>query len=59
VYARFGVGRALRALGRSREAVPLLEQAVAWMTADGIDWSDATLFQEELTAALAAADQPK
>jgi tetratricopeptide (TPR) repeat protein len=28
--ARFAVGKALRALGRSSEAVPLLEQAVAW-----------------------------
>ena len=29
-YARFGVGRALNALVRPREAVPLLKQAVAW-----------------------------
>jgi hypothetical protein len=28
--ARYAVGKALRALGRSEEAVPLVEQAVAW-----------------------------
>ena len=52
-YSRFGVARALRALGRPREAVPLLEQAVAWMSADGRDWPDGHLFREELTAARA------
>src|SRR5262249_26216355 len=53
-YARFGLGRALHALGRPLEAVPVLEQAVAWMTADGRDWSDARLFREELAAARAS-----
>ncbi len=55
-YARFGVARALRALDRPREAVPLLEQAVAWMTCDGRDWSDARLFRDELAAARAACE---
>ena len=49
--ARFAVGKALRALGRSSEAVPLLEQAVAWAeqsrTPDG--W-----FHEELAEEYAA-----
>jgi tetratricopeptide (TPR) repeat protein len=53
-YARFGIARALRALGRPREAVPLLEQAVAWMSFDGRDWPDARLFREELAAARAS-----
>jgi tetratricopeptide (TPR) repeat protein len=53
-YARFGVGRALRALGRSREAVPLLEQAVAWISVDGRDEPDALRFREELAAARAS-----
>jgi tetratricopeptide (TPR) repeat protein len=33
--ARYAVGKALRALGRSDEAVPLLEQAVAWAEGEG------------------------
>jgi tetratricopeptide (TPR) repeat protein len=33
--ARYAVGKALRALGRSEEAIPLLEQAVAWAEAAG------------------------
>ena len=33
--ARWTVGKALRALGRSNEAVPLLEQAVAWAETSG------------------------
>jgi tetratricopeptide (TPR) repeat protein len=49
--ARFAVGKTLRALGRSSEAVPLLEQAVAWAerskAPDG--W-----FHEELAEAYAA-----
>ena len=53
-YARFGIARALRALGRPREAVPLLEQAVAWMSVDGRDWPIARLFREELAAARAS-----
>ena len=33
--ARYAVGKALRALGRSEEAVPLVEQAVAWAESEG------------------------
>ena len=33
--ARYAVGKALRALGRSDEAVPLVEQAVAWAASEG------------------------
>jgi tetratricopeptide (TPR) repeat protein len=33
--ARYAVGKALRALGRSAEAVPLVEQAVAWAESEG------------------------
>jgi tetratricopeptide (TPR) repeat protein len=33
--ARYAVGKALRGLGRSDEAIPLLEQAVAWATEQG------------------------
>ncbi len=33
--ARYAVGKALRALGRSDEAVPLVEQAVAWAASSG------------------------
>jgi tetratricopeptide (TPR) repeat protein len=49
--ARFTVGKALRALGRSAEAVPLLEQAVAWATNAGAPdgW-----FHEELAEEYAA-----
>jgi tetratricopeptide (TPR) repeat protein len=49
--ARFAVGKALRALGRSQEAVPLLEQAVAWAQSEGAPdgW-----FHEELAEEYAA-----
>lgn len=33
--ARYAVGKALRALGRSDEAVPLVEQAAAWAAGEG------------------------
>ena len=33
--ARFAVGKALRSLDRSGEAIPLLEQAVNWATSEG------------------------
>jgi tetratricopeptide (TPR) repeat protein len=33
--ARYAVGKTLRALGRSEDAVPLLEQAVAWAECEG------------------------
>ena len=49
--ARYAVGKALRALGRPDEAVPLLEQAVAW--ADGVDAPDGW-FHEELAEEYAA-----
>lgn len=48
--ARVGVARALRALGRADEAVPLLEQAVAWAQAAG---HPDRVFHEELGAAYA------
>lgn len=48
--ARVGVARALRALGRGNEAVPLLEQAVTW--AQGAGHPD-RVFHEELAAAYA------
>ena len=47
---RVGVARALRALGRSEEAVQLLEQAVAWAQAAG---QPDRGFHEELAAAYA------
>jgi tetratricopeptide (TPR) repeat protein len=43
--ARYAVGKTLRRLGRSEEAIPLLEQAVAW--AEGADVPDGW-FHEEL-----------
>jgi tetratricopeptide (TPR) repeat protein len=55
--ARYAVGKALRALGRSDEAVPLLEAAVAW--ADALGAPDGW-FHEELAeeyAALGRADE--
>ncbi len=50
--ARYAVGKALRALGRSEEAIPLLEQAVSW--ADGADAPDGW-YHEELAEEYAAA----
>jgi tetratricopeptide (TPR) repeat protein len=50
--ARYAVGKALRALGRSEEAAPLLEQAVAW--AEGIGHPDGW-YHEELAEEYAAA----
>ena len=49
--ARYAVGKTLRALGRSDEAIPLLEQAVAWAEAEGAPdgW-----FHEELAEEYAA-----
>jgi len=49
--ARYAVGKALRSLGRSEEAVPLLEQAVAWARSHGAPdgW-----FHEELAEEYAA-----
>jgi tetratricopeptide (TPR) repeat protein len=42
--ARYAVGKALRALGRPDEAIPLLEQAVAW--ADGAGHPDGGYLEE-------------
>jgi tetratricopeptide (TPR) repeat protein len=49
--ARYAVGKTLRGLGRSHEAIPLLEQAVAWATSAGAPdgW-----FHEELALEYAA-----
>jgi tetratricopeptide (TPR) repeat protein len=49
--ARYAVGKVLRALGRSEEAVPLLEQSVAWAAEEGKPdgW-----YHEELALELAA-----
>jgi tetratricopeptide (TPR) repeat protein len=49
--ARYAVGRALRALGRADEAVPLLERAVAWASESG---SPDGWFHEELAEDYAA-----
>lgn len=52
--ARYAIGKTLRALGRAPEALPLLEQAVAWTKAAG---THDPFFEEELAeirAALAA-----
>lgn len=49
--ARYAVGKTLRALGRSGEAIPLLEHAVAW--ADGTGKPDGW-YHEELAAEYAA-----
>ena len=49
--ARYAVGKTLRGLGRSDEAIPLLEQAAAWAEAEGAPdgW-----FHEELAEEYAA-----
>ena len=49
--ARFGVARALRALGRSAAAVPLLEQVVAWVDETQFDQPEARAYRMELAAA--------
>jgi tetratricopeptide (TPR) repeat protein len=49
--ARFGVGRALRALGRPDEAIPFLEEALAWAEATHPDWPMTEQFRAELEAA--------
>jgi tetratricopeptide (TPR) repeat protein len=53
--ARYAVGKALRALGRNGEAIPLLEQAVAW--ADGEGKPDGW-FHAELAEGYADAGRP-
>jgi len=49
--ARFGLGRALRALGRPDEAIPFLDQAHAWAEATYPDWPMTKEFRAELEAA--------
>jgi tetratricopeptide (TPR) repeat protein len=49
--ARYAVGKTLRALGRAQEAIPLLEQAVAWAEREG---SPDGWFHEELAEEYAA-----
>ncbi|HEX4747297.1 MAG TPA: tetratricopeptide repeat protein [Gaiellaceae bacterium] len=52
--ARYSVGKTLRALGRSAEAIPLLEQAVAWAESTG---SPDGWFHEELAEEYAAVER--
>ena len=54
--ARYAVGKTLRALGRAQEAIPLLEQAVAWAERAGKPdgW-----FHEELAEEYAAVGRPE
>ena len=49
--ARYGIARALRALGRPLDAVPLLEQAVRWVKETGFEQPVAREYQTELGAA--------
>ncbi len=49
--ARVGVARALRSLGRSAAAVPLLEQVVEWADETGFDQPEARAYRMELAAA--------
>jgi tetratricopeptide (TPR) repeat protein len=51
--ARFGVARALRALGRPAEAIPLLEQVTRWVEETGFDPPEAETYRRELAAAYA------
>jgi tetratricopeptide (TPR) repeat protein len=53
-YARYGVARSLRRLGRAAEAVPILEQAVHGAIASGDDAS-VDQFRRELAASRAEA----
>lgn len=50
-FARFGVARSLRALGRHAEAIPLLEQVVAWAAESDFTGPEAEEFNAELAAA--------
>jgi tetratricopeptide (TPR) repeat protein len=52
-YSRFGAARALQALGRADEALPLIDEVLAWVEDSGRDWPWAGLFRDELTAARA------
>lgn len=50
-YARYGLARALRAVGRVEDAIPLLEKAVAWVEERELDSPESRQFREELAAA--------
>ncbi|HET7855527.1 MAG TPA: tetratricopeptide repeat protein [Gaiellaceae bacterium] len=49
-YARYGLARALRGLGRPAEAIPLLEEAVKWVEKHPTD-PETTEVRQELAAA--------
>lgn len=53
--ARYGVARALRALGRPAEAIPLLEQVTRWVEETRFDRPEAETYRRELAAAYAEA----
>jgi tetratricopeptide (TPR) repeat protein len=55
-FARYGVGVALRALGRPDEAVAMLEPAVAWAKDSGKPDAD---YEKELALALREADRSR
>jgi tetratricopeptide (TPR) repeat protein len=63
--ARYGVGKTMRTLGRAEEAIPLLEQAVAWAAAESapdgwfheelaLEYADVDRFEEAREQALLA-----
>jgi tetratricopeptide (TPR) repeat protein len=54
--APYAVGKTLRALGPAREAIPLLEQAVAWSEREG---RPDVWFHEELAEEYAAVGRPE
>lgn len=49
-YSRFGTARALHALGRSEEALPLMDQVLDWLEASGRDWPGTGLVRDELSS---------
>jgi tetratricopeptide (TPR) repeat protein len=49
-YARFGTARALQAIGKPEEALPLLDKVLDWVEASGRDWPWVGLFRDELSA---------
>ena len=50
-HARYGLARTLRSLGRSSEAIPLLERAVTWAEENSLRAQEADELFEELAAA--------
>ena len=56
--ARYALGKALRALGRSAEAVPLLEGAVAWAESEGARTDGSTRNWRRSTRRSAATKRP-